>query len=161
MPEEPRRMGAQICSQADAESPREALRFHAQAVGAQVRLDAERSTAYRRATFHDGIVFSQRPVRPGERVALHPTANGFPTTMPRGLSDEALPGPKAGEECAICFHQVANTCLVPCGHTHFCSSCAWRVFRDTARCPMCRWEIKAVAPAWDPLVLGAGDGLPV
>uniref|UniRef100_A0A4W2FZG5 E3 ubiquitin-protein ligase NEURL3 n=1 Tax=Bos indicus x Bos taurus TaxID=30522 RepID=A0A4W2FZG5_BOBOX len=252
----------------DAESPREALRFHAQAVGAQVRLDAERSTAYRRATFHDGIVFSQRPVRLGERVALRllwhehgwlgglrvgftrldparvsapslppflcpdleqqsqtwaamlpdgraspgdvvrfwvnrrgqifaqvnsgpqrrlregvlmgaplwavmdlygttkaielldPTANGFPTTTPRGLSDEALPGPK-GEECAICFHQVANTCLVPCGHTHFCSSCAWRVFRDTARCPMCRWEIKAVAPAWDPLVLGAGDGLPV
>ena len=55
---------------ADTESPREALRFHAQAVGAQVRLDAERSTAYRRATFHDGIVFSQRPVRLGERVAL-------------------------------------------------------------------------------------------
>lgn len=55
---------------ADAEAPREALRFHAQAVGAQVRLDAERSTAVRRATFHDGVVFSQRPVRPGERVAL-------------------------------------------------------------------------------------------
>ncbi|XP_055395317.1 E3 ubiquitin-protein ligase NEURL3 isoform X1 [Bubalus kerabau] len=269
MPEEPRRMGAQICSQTDAEAPREVLRFHAQAVGAQVRLDAQRSTAYRRATFHDGIVFSQRPVRPGERVALRllwhehgwlgglrvgftrldparvsapslppflcpdleqqsqtwaamlpdgraspgdevrfwvnrrgqifaqvnsgpqrllrkgvlmgaplwavmdlygttkaielldPTGNGFPTTTPRGLSDEALPGPKAGEECAICFHQVANTCLVPCGHTHFCSSCVWRVFRDTARCPMCRWEIKAVVPAWDPLVLGAGDGLMV
>uniref|UniRef100_A0A8C6CTZ0 E3 ubiquitin-protein ligase NEURL3 n=1 Tax=Moschus moschiferus TaxID=68415 RepID=A0A8C6CTZ0_MOSMO len=258
-------MGAQICSQADAEAPGEALRFHAQAVGAQVRLDARRSTACRRATFHDGIVFSQRPVRPGERVALRllrrergwlgglrvgftrldparvpapslppflcpdlerrgqtwaamlpdgcaipgdvvrfwvdrggrifarvnsgprlllrdgvlvgaplwavmdvygttkaielldPTANSFSTTTPRGLSEEALPGPKAlaGEECAICFHQVANTCLVPCGHTHFCSSCAWRVFRDTARCPVCRWEIKAVAPAWDPLVLGA------
>lgn len=33
-------------------------------------LDAKRITAYRLATFHDGIVFSQRPVRPGERVAL-------------------------------------------------------------------------------------------
>ncbi|XP_043774648.1 E3 ubiquitin-protein ligase NEURL3 [Cervus elaphus] len=269
MPEEPRRMGAQICSQADAEAPREALRFHAQAVGAQVRLDAQRSTAFRHATFHDGIVFSQRPVQPGERVALRMlwhepgwlgglrvgftrldparvsapslppfvcpdleqqsqtwaamlpdgcalpgdvvrfwvnhqgrifarvnsgprrllregvlmgaplwavmdvygttkaiqlldlTANDFPTTMPRDLSDEALPGPKAsaGEECAICFHQVANTCLVPCGHTHFCSSCAWRVFRDTARCPVCRWEIEEVALTWDPLVLGAGEGL--
>ncbi|CAI9173944.1 unnamed protein product [Rangifer tarandus platyrhynchus] len=262
-------MGAQICSPADAEAPREALRFHAQAVGAQVRLDAERSTAVRRATFHDGVVFSQRPVRPGERVALRLlwhepgwlgglrvgftrldparvpaaslppfvcpdleqrsqtwaamlpdgcalpgdvvrfwvsrqgqilarvnsgprrllregvllgaplwavmdvygttkaiqlldlTANDFPTTMPKDLSDEALPGPKAsaGEECAICFHQVANTCLVPCGHTHFCSFCAWRVFRDTARCPVCRWEIEEVAPAGDPLVLGAGEGL--
>ncbi|XP_026984765.1 E3 ubiquitin-protein ligase NEURL3 isoform X2 [Sagmatias obliquidens] len=50
--------------------PREALRFHAEAVGAQVRLDAQRSTARRRATFRDGIVFSQRPVRPGERVEL-------------------------------------------------------------------------------------------
>ncbi|XP_022454668.1 E3 ubiquitin-protein ligase NEURL3 isoform X2 [Delphinapterus leucas] len=55
---------------ADAEMPREALRFHAEAVGAQVRLDAQRSTARRRATFRDGIVFSQRPVRPGERVEL-------------------------------------------------------------------------------------------
>lgn len=54
----------------DAEAPREILRFHAEAKGAQVRLDAERCTAHRRATFHDGIVFSQRPVRPGERVAL-------------------------------------------------------------------------------------------
>lgn len=35
-----------------------------------VRLDARQSTAYRCATFHDGIVFSQRPVRAGERVAL-------------------------------------------------------------------------------------------
>lgn len=39
-------------------------------MGTQVRLDAQRSIACRRATFHDGIVFSQRPVRPGERVAL-------------------------------------------------------------------------------------------
>lgn len=35
-----------------------------------VRLDARQSTAYRCATFHDGIVFSQRPVQPGERVVL-------------------------------------------------------------------------------------------
>uniref|UniRef100_A0A8D0PGL9 E3 ubiquitin-protein ligase NEURL3 n=1 Tax=Sus scrofa TaxID=9823 RepID=A0A8D0PGL9_PIG len=255
-------MGAQICSQADAEAPREALRFHATAMGAQVHLDVQRRTARRRATFHDGIVFSQRPVRRGERVALRvlchehgwfgglrvgftrldparlsapslppfvcpdleqqsptwaamlpngcalagdvvhfwvncqgrlfaqvnagpwlllrkgvlmdaplwavmdvygttkaielldeamdPTASAFSTTMPWILSDETLPEPKATarEDCAICFHQAANTCLVPCGHTHFCSSCALRVFRDTAKCPLCRWEIKAVAPAW-------------
>lgn len=54
----------------DAEVPPETLRFHAEAKGAQVYLDAQRSTACRCATFHDGIVFSQRPVRPGERVAL-------------------------------------------------------------------------------------------
>lgn len=36
----------------------------------QVHLDARRCTAQRCATFHDGIVFSQRPVPPGEPVAL-------------------------------------------------------------------------------------------
>ncbi|XP_045684223.1 E3 ubiquitin-protein ligase NEURL3 isoform X2 [Phyllostomus hastatus] len=63
-------MGAQLCSQADTEEPLETLRFHPEAKGAHVILDAKRITAYRLATFHDGIVFSQRPVRPGERVAL-------------------------------------------------------------------------------------------
>ncbi|GAB5569872.1 E3 ubiquitin-protein ligase NEURL3 isoform X4 [Prionailurus iriomotensis] len=65
----------------------------------------------------------------------------------------------AGEECAICFHRAANTCLVPCGHTHFCSYCALRVFRDLAKCPVCRWEIKAVVPAWGPPILRTGEGL--
>lgn len=55
---------------ADAKLPLEALRFHAEAKGAQVLLGPGRSTACRLATFHDGIVFSQRPVRPGEPVAL-------------------------------------------------------------------------------------------
>ena len=55
---------------ADTEEPLETLRFHPEAKGAQVILDAQRITAYRLATFRDGIVFSQRPVRPGERVAL-------------------------------------------------------------------------------------------
>lgn len=54
----------------DAEAPCKALRFHAKAKGAQVRLDAKGSIARRCATFCDGIVFSQRPVRPGERVVL-------------------------------------------------------------------------------------------
>ncbi|XP_049990559.1 E3 ubiquitin-protein ligase NEURL3 [Alexandromys fortis] len=54
----------------DAEVPSEALSFHGDATGAQVHLDDMRSTAHRRSTFHDGIVFSQRPVWPGERVAL-------------------------------------------------------------------------------------------
>ncbi|XP_053056964.1 E3 ubiquitin-protein ligase NEURL3 isoform X3 [Acinonyx jubatus] len=63
-------MGAQLSSQADTKAPRETLRFHPEAKGAQVRLDAQRCTARRNATFHDGIVFSQRPVLPGERVAV-------------------------------------------------------------------------------------------
>ncbi|XP_018876271.4 E3 ubiquitin-protein ligase NEURL3 isoform X2 [Gorilla gorilla gorilla] len=63
-------MGAQLCFEANAKAPREALRFHAEAKGAQVRLDTRGCIAHRRTTFHDGIVFSQRPVRLGERVSL-------------------------------------------------------------------------------------------
>ncbi|XP_011380303.1 E3 ubiquitin-protein ligase NEURL3 [Pteropus vampyrus] len=251
-------MGAQLCSQADAKATPEILRFHAEAKGMHVRLDARQSTAYRFATFHDGIVFSQRPVRPRERVVLRVlghqdgwcgglrvgftrldpahlpapslppfvcpdleqqsptwaamlphgcalagdvvcfwvtqrgrlcaqvnagprlllrkglpvgaplwavmdvygttkaiqlldvTANTFPTATPWALCEDMPSEPEAtaGEECVICLHHAANTCLVPCGHTHFCSCCAWRVFGDTARCPVCRWEIEAVVPAW-------------
>uniref|UniRef100_A0A8C0TTG6 E3 ubiquitin-protein ligase NEURL3 n=1 Tax=Canis lupus familiaris TaxID=9615 RepID=A0A8C0TTG6_CANLF len=255
-------------TKAGPKAPRETLRFHLEAKGAQVRLDARGSTARRRATFHDGIVFSQRPVRPGERVALRvlrhesgwcgglrvgftrldparvsapslppfvcpdleqqsptwaavlpegcalagdvvrfwvtrrgrlcatvnagprlllrkgvlmgaplwavmdvygttkaiqlldPTASVFPSTMPRAVSDETLqPEATAGEACIICFHHAANTCLIPCGHTHFCSYCAWRVFRDSAKCPICRWEIKTMVPVRGPPTLRTGEGL--
>ncbi|XP_029794405.1 E3 ubiquitin-protein ligase NEURL3 [Suricata suricatta] len=248
-------MGGQLSSQADVKAPQETLRFHAEAKGTQVRLDAQRSIACRSATFHDGIVFSQRPVPPGEQVVLRvvwheggwygglrvgftrldpaqvsvpslppfvcpdleqqsptwaamlpegcvlagdvvcfwvnrrgrlfvrvnggrrlllrkgvlmgaplwavmdlygttkaitlldPTASAYPSTVPWVLSDETLQTEAAtGEECAICFHHAANACLVPCGHTNFCSSCALRVFKDLAKCPVCRWEIKAVIP---------------
>ncbi|XP_054441428.1 E3 ubiquitin-protein ligase NEURL3 [Pteronotus mesoamericanus] len=263
-------MGAQICSQADTEEPLEILRFHPEAKGAQVLLDAKRMSACRLATFHDGIVFSQRPVRPRERVALRvlrheggwhgglrvgftrlnpayvpapslppflcpdleqqsptwaamlpdacalagdvahfwvnrrsrlyalvnggrrlllrkgvpmgaplwavmdvygttkavelldPTASAFPTASPWALPEETPSDPEATaeEECAICLHCTANTCLVPCGHTHFCSCCACRVFRDTAKCPMCRCEIEGVVLARGPRARRTGEGLP-
>ncbi|XP_058390522.1 E3 ubiquitin-protein ligase NEURL3 [Diceros bicornis minor] len=250
-------MGAQLCSQDDGAAPRESLRFHAEAKGAQVRLDAARSSARRCATFRDGVVFSQRPVRPGERVALRvlwhearwcgglrvgftrldparlaarslppfvcpdlelqsptwaavlpegsafpgnvvcfwvnrrgrlfaevnagpplllrtgvlmgaplwavmdvygttkaiqlldATASAFPRALP-WVPKETLSEPEAtaGEECTICLHRAANTRFVPCGHTHFCSHCAWHVFRDTAKCPLCRWEIEEVVLVW-------------
>ncbi|XP_053443369.1 E3 ubiquitin-protein ligase NEURL3 isoform X2 [Nycticebus coucang] len=250
-------MGAQLCSEANNKSPPEALRFHAEAKGSQVHLDTHCCTARRRATFHDGIVFSQRPVLPGERVALRvlrleegwcgglrvgftrldparmsasslppfvcpdleeqsptwaavlpedcalegdvvcfwvnrhgrlfvkinagrpfllrkgvlmgaplwavmdvygttkaielldSTASQFPTTVSYVLSNMEVPEREAasGDECTVCLHHVANTCLVPCGHKHFCSYCAWKVFKDTAKCPLCRWQIEALAPA--------------
>lgn len=247
-------MGTHFCSQADAEEPPETLRFHAEAKGTQVLLDAGRRVARRRATFHDGIVFSQRPVQPRERVALRVLRNegqwqgglrvGFTRLNPAHVSAPSLPpfvcpdleeqsptwaallpedcvlagnvvsfwvnqrgwlfaevnaGPPlllrkglrlgaplwavmdvygttkaielldstvstnptprpqlmnggspqvpedtAGEDCIICFHRTADTLLVPCGHTHFCSRCAWRVFTETATCPLCREEIQEV-----------------
>ncbi|KAL4824841.1 hypothetical protein H8958_007807 [Nasalis larvatus] len=222
----------------DVKAPREALRFHAETKGAQVRLDTRGCTAHRHATFHDGIVFSQRPVRLGERVALRPSAGGemleqsptwaailpegcalvgdvvrfwvdrrgrlfakvnagcrlllregvpvsaplwavmdvygttkaielldptasrLPTAMPWDLRNKAGPEPKAtpGEECAICFYHAANTCLVPCSHTYFCRCCAWRVFRETAKCPVCRRQIEAVAPTQGPPAVRTEEG---
>ncbi|XP_016043755.2 E3 ubiquitin-protein ligase NEURL3 [Erinaceus europaeus] len=245
-------MGAQFCYHAASKTPLETLRFHAEAKGAQVRLDSQGSIASRCATFHDGIVFSQRPVLPREpvtvRVLRHekqwqgglrvgftrldpahvpasslppyvcpdlvqqsPTwaavvpecfvlegnvvsfwfsrhgwllaevnaeppivlrrdvamgaplwavmdvygttkaiellDNTLPRTMPSVLSGDFLRDPKdtAGQECAVCFHDAANTYLVPCGHSDFCYHCAWRVFRETAKCPICRWKIEDVA----------------
>ncbi|XP_017522667.2 E3 ubiquitin-protein ligase NEURL3 [Manis javanica] len=256
-------MGAWLSSPAEAEAPRETLRFHAKAKGAQVQLEALHCIARRRSTFHDGIVFSQRPLQPDERVALRvlwyedcwcgglrvgftrldparvpalslppflcpdleqlsptwaavlpnhwvfpgnvirfwvnrsgwlfasinagpqlllrkgvrmgaplwavmdvygttkaiqlldPTASAFPTggtfstTTPWDLYVDLVSELEdtAGGECAICFHRAANSCLVPCGHTLFCSSCAWRVFWDTAKCPVCRCGIKRVTSA--------------
>lgn len=248
-------MGAQCCCQSATEEPLETLRFHTEAKGLQVQLNTERNTAIRCATFHDGIVFSQRPVRPHERVTVRilqyekgwqgglrvgftrmdpgcvsapclprflcpdlelqsPTwgatlpqccllagsvvhfwvnklgwliaevnarvflvlrkdvAMGAPlwavmdlygatkaielvdtTTStlswitPSVLSDDCPGDPEnTGQECAICFHHAVNTVLVPCGHSDFCSRCALRLFMEAATCPMCRLEIKDVAP---------------
>lgn len=85
----------------DAMEPREALRFHDKAKGAQVRLDAQGCRASRCATFHDGIVFSQRPVRPSEQVVLRVLQHedrwcgglrvGFTRLDPERLSAASLP----------------------------------------------------------------------
>ncbi|XP_048208289.1 E3 ubiquitin-protein ligase NEURL3 [Perognathus longimembris pacificus] len=248
-------MGAHLSSKAAAaaDAPGAALRFQEDARGAQVQLDGRARTAQRGASFHDGLVFSQRPVWPGERVALRvlrqeggwggglrvgftrrdpagPAAPGPPpfvrpdleaqsptwaSLLPEGcvragsvvcfwvnrrgwlyakvnagrplllrrdvrvgaplwavmdadgateaieLLDPAAPwvsGEDAGsdlkaaprEECVICFHNAASTRLLPCGHADFCSACAQRVFRDSARCPVCRWQIDEVALVGSP-----------
>uniref|UniRef100_G1Q2V8 RING-type domain-containing protein n=1 Tax=Myotis lucifugus TaxID=59463 RepID=G1Q2V8_MYOLU len=94
-------------------------------------------------------------------LSLDPAVSAFPPASPWALPRETHPDLEApaGEECAVCLHQAANTCLVPCGHTHLCSYCAWRVFGDTAKCPMCRWEIQAVVPARGPPALRTEEGL--
>ncbi|XP_008566149.1 PREDICTED: E3 ubiquitin-protein ligase NEURL3, partial [Galeopterus variegatus] len=90
---------------------------------------------------------------------LDTTASRFPTPVPTVLSEKAVPGSEAtpGEECVICFYHAANTCFVPCGHAHFCSYCAWRVLTDTAKCPVCRWQIEALALEQGPPALRTGE----
>ncbi|XP_074143696.1 E3 ubiquitin-protein ligase NEURL3 [Sminthopsis crassicaudata] len=46
------------------------------------------------------------------------------------------------DECSVCLHHRKNTRLLPCGHAILCYCCANRIFRDTAKCPMCRSEIE-------------------
>ncbi|XP_054977298.1 E3 ubiquitin-protein ligase NEURL3 [Sorex araneus] len=246
------RLKSPAAGDADFGALPETLCFHAEAKGAQVLLDERRRVAGRRATFHDGIVFSQRPVQPRERVALRvlrnegrwqgglrvgftrldparvsasclppfvcpdleqqsptwaaqlpelcvlagsvvsfwvnqrgwlfaevnagpplllrkdlrmgaplwavmdvygttkaielldSTANIIPTPRPQLADGDSPQAPEDAEDCTICFHHTADTFLVPCGHPHFCSHCAWRVFRETATCPLCRSEIQEV-----------------
>ncbi|XP_027709747.1 E3 ubiquitin-protein ligase NEURL3 [Vombatus ursinus] len=47
-----------------------------------------------------------------------------------------------GEECSVCLYHVKNTWLLPCHHTVLCYCCANRIFRDTAKCPICRCKIE-------------------
>uniref|UniRef100_A0A6I8P3K6 Neuralized E3 ubiquitin protein ligase 3 n=1 Tax=Ornithorhynchus anatinus TaxID=9258 RepID=A0A6I8P3K6_ORNAN len=216
----------------------ESLSFHPHAKGSQIRLDELHCTAWRAATFHDGIVFTNRPVRPKESVALqllmleegwhgglrvgftrldpsaicpgslppyvcpdlvekHPvwaavlpdwgensgdvvsfwvdrrgrlfwTSNGgeprlllwgVPTSSPlwavvdiygRAKAVRLLglcschPAQKSEEECAICYQHTGDTRLLPCGHSHICSCCALRIFRDSGTCPMCRGLVQTL-----------------
>ncbi|XP_006876688.1 PREDICTED: E3 ubiquitin-protein ligase NEURL3 [Chrysochloris asiatica] len=94
------------------------------------------------------------------KSTLYPMANPPPTTTPWTLSDNVLLRPEArgGEECTICFDHTTNTHLLPCGHSHFCNSYAWRVYMDTDKCPVCCWEIEAVTLVKDPLALKSEKG---
>ncbi|EHH55754.1 hypothetical protein EGM_05020, partial [Macaca fascicularis] len=161
-----------------AKAPREALRFHAELpegcalVGDVVRFWVDRRgrlfakvNAGRRFLLRKGVpvgapLWAVMDVYGTTKAIelLDPTASRLTTAMPWDLSNKAVAEPKAtpGEECAICFYHAAN--LVPCGHTYFCRCCAWRVFRDTAKCPVCRWQIEAVAPAQGPPALRTEEG---
>jgi hypothetical protein len=44
------------------------------------------------------------------------------------------------DECKICNENLAEYCLIPCGHTGMCLGCA----RQMTDCPFCRAEIRHV-----------------
>lgn len=54
----------------DTQVPHIPLVFHPDTKGSQIILDASQCIATRAATFHDGIVFSNRPVKVNEKVSL-------------------------------------------------------------------------------------------
>jgi Zinc finger, C3HC4 type (RING finger) len=48
------------------------------------------------------------------------------------------------EECKICMDNLAEYCLVPCGHTGMCLNCA----RLVESCPFCKSEVRHVQKLW-------------
>ncbi|KAL8641374.1 MAG: hypothetical protein Q9228_001805 [Teloschistes exilis] len=74
------------------------------------------------------------------------------TTRPDPLSEEAK---MVKMECKICFAQISNHVVLPCGHCCLCKWCCDQLFprahtdrtrpanRD-ANCPMCRKKVKSI-----------------
>ena len=71
-----------------------------------------------------------------------------PAPAPR---PELVPGLCAeieGGDCCVCLEDVGRTCVrrFGCGH-ETCMSCYTHIYGTTARCPLCRAEIKQVMRA--------------
>lgn len=98
-------MGTCLSSSDDSEDPcqhpRSPLLFHPHVKGSQIVMNQSHRIASRAATFHDGIVFSNRPVQPYEKVMLKILKEdckwkgglrlGFTREDPSGLEPRKLP----------------------------------------------------------------------
>lgn len=92
---------------------------------------------------------------------IRETTLAAPNDQPLGLDVESdRPEPKAEEEmtaklaCRVCYTQIADTALMPCGHLALCKWCAdmavpgrpndWTQPQRgvMARCPVCREKVK-------------------
>ncbi|KAF1834940.1 hypothetical protein BDW02DRAFT_497284 [Decorospora gaudefroyi] len=66
------------------------------------------------------------------------------------------PGPKTDEEmtkvlaCQVCYQQIADVAVLPCGHMVMCQWCAdvvvpvkhGHIPQRPTKCPMCRKQVK-------------------
>ena len=54
-------------------------------------------------------------------------------------------------QCIICFENNVDTKMMPCGHAHFCNTCAGlvlhRAVHDSPVCPVCREPVTEIASA--------------
>jgi Variant SH3 domain/Zinc finger, C3HC4 type (RING finger) len=48
------------------------------------------------------------------------------------------------DECRVCFDGKPDHCLIPCGHTGLCSTCATKM----SRCPFCKVNVERVQKLW-------------
>lgn len=55
-----------------------------------------------------------------------------------------MPKIPVDDECRVCYDGVSDHCLVPCGHTGLCQSCALRM----NHCPFCKEEIIHAQKMW-------------
>eukprot|EP00347_Sterkiella_histriomuscorum_P008347 403345449 len=49
-------------------------------------------------------------------------------------------------ECVICLTNRKNTLTQPCKHVSLCDSCAYVVFKNDKKCPVCRQKIYEIIP---------------
>jgi len=71
--------------------------------------------------------------------------------LPPAPRPELVPGLCAeieGGDCCVCLEEVDRTCVrrFGCGH-ETCMSCYSHIYGTTARCPLCRAEIKQIMRA--------------
>jgi hypothetical protein len=60
------------------------------------------------------------------------------------ISNDDMPRKVVEDECRVCYDGVSDHCLVPCGHTGLCESCALRM----KNCPFCKMEIVHAQKMW-------------
>ena len=79
--------------------------------------------------------------------------------------DEDTGALKKELECMICYEQIGDHVLLPCGHGGYCGSCAHKLLSHAAPkrlCPLCREILAAVARVPMGTAVGAeGDVLEV
>eukprot|EP00475_Leptophrys_vorax_P025694 TRINITY_DN35970_c0_g2_i1.p1 TRINITY_DN35970_c0_g2~~TRINITY_DN35970_c0_g2_i1.p1 ORF type:complete len:708 (-),score=188.97 TRINITY_DN35970_c0_g2_i1:1504-3627(-) len=47
-------------------------------------------------------------------------------------------------ECVVCFENMVNAMVIPCGHQHFCMDCIISVKAAAGGCPYCRGSIRDI-----------------
>jgi SH3 domain/Zinc finger, C3HC4 type (RING finger) len=84
----------------------------------------------------------------GDRTGIFPVTHvEVLEERPRDQADVTEPprSPDNDAECKICFDGVPDHCLVPCGHTGLCESCAMAM----RVCPFCKKEVTQMLKLWN------------
>lgn len=61
----------------------------------------------------------------------------------KNINSKSISNP---EKCSICFENVSDTAIIPCGHKFFCYECIndYRYSYKHRGCPICRCNIENI-----------------